>query len=48
MPNAAVKIKSRYVFANVEKGPTQPIFWLALKVFGHVASTINGGVIESR
>jgi len=48
IPNAAVKMRSRYVFAKEENGPTQPIFWLAVKLSGHVLSTMKGGVMELR
>jgi len=48
IPKAAVKIRSRYVLAKVENGPTQPIFWLAVKLSGHVLSTMKGGVMELR
>ena len=44
MPNAAVKIRSRYVFANTENGPTHPCFWLAVNESVQTVSTIKGGV----
>lgn len=46
IPNAAVKIRSRYVLANEENLAMQPPFCAATRVLRQVASVTNGGVVE--
>lgn len=45
MPKAAVKIWSRYLLVNEEKGPMQPPFWAATRAFVQVVSWTKGGVV---
>jgi hypothetical protein len=46
MPKAAVKIRSRYLFANVEKSPMQPPFWAATSELMQTLSWTKGGAVE--
>jgi hypothetical protein len=46
MPKAAVKIRSRYLFANEENGPMQPPFCAATSELIQVLSWTKGGAVE--
>jgi hypothetical protein len=46
IPKAAVKIWSKYLFANDENLAMHPPFCAATRVFRQVLSLTNGGVVE--
>lgn len=46
IPNAAVKIRSRYLLAKDEKGPMQPPFCAATSELMQIPSWTKGGEVE--